>query len=71
MGVDGIEGVVENGRIRLRGDISLPEKTRVVVIVADQETRPAPHLRSPHLAHPEQALEFRKQVIEGPADAKV
>ncbi len=33
--INAIEGVVENGRIRLREDVSLPENTRVYVIVAE------------------------------------
>jgi hypothetical protein len=62
--VNAIEGVVENGRIRLRDDVSLRENTRVYVIVADSLCEAAAHLRTPRLAHPEQARDFRKQVVK-------
>ena len=66
--VTAIEGVVENGRIRLREEVSLAENTRVYVIVADMHTGPSVHIRTPHLAHPQQAGDFRKQIVEMPAD---
>jgi hypothetical protein len=69
--VTAIEGVVENGRIRLREEVSLAENTKVYVIVADMHTSPSVHIRTPRLAHPEQAGDFRKQVVEIPADAKL
>jgi hypothetical protein len=64
-----IEGVVENGSIRLREDVSLPENTKVYVIVAEPTHAPLSHLRTPRLAHPEQAKDFRKQILETRADA--
>ncbi len=66
-----IEGVVENGTIRLREGIHLPEKTKVYVIVAENEGTSMPRLRSPKLAHPQQAGDFAKQVFEVPGDAKL
>lgn len=71
MQVTAIEGVVENGRIRLREPVSLAENTRVYVIVADMPAGPLPRIRSPRLAHPEQAGDFRKQVLEVPGDAQL
>jgi len=69
--VTAIEGVVENGKIRLREDIALAENTRVYVIVADGRGGPVSHVRTPKLAHPEQAGDFRKQIVEVPANAKL
>jgi len=71
MQVTAIEGVVENGRIRLREAVSLAENTRVYVIVADMAAGPLPQIRSPRLAHPEQAGDFRKQIVEVPDDAQL
>ena len=74
MPMTAMEGTVENGRIRLREDISLPENTRVFVIIdgfAGPGTGPSSVIRSPRLAHPEQAGDFRKQVVEAPRDAGV
>ena len=66
-----IEGVVENGRIRLDEGVSLPENTRVYVVVADQPKGRTLHIRSPRLVHPEQADSLRKKVVELPPDAKI
>ncbi|MEI8197518.1 MAG: hypothetical protein WCI73_16605 [Phycisphaerae bacterium] len=69
--VTAIEGVVENGRIRLREVVALAENTRVYVIVADLPPNPSAQIHSPRLAHPEQAGDFRKQIVELPADAEL
>jgi hypothetical protein len=66
-----IEGVVENGKIRLRDEISLAENTRVFVIVADALSSPSARIYSPRLMHPEQAGDFRKVIVEIPGDANV
>jgi hypothetical protein len=64
--VNAIDGIVQNGQIRLREQISLAENTKVYVIVADLSAKAPPlaYIRSPRLAHPEQAADFRKQVLE-------
>ncbi len=64
MQVATFEGVIENGKIRLKTNVNLPEKTRVYVIIPDFEIKKAAHVYSPHLAHPEQAIDFKKEVIE-------
>ncbi len=66
-----IEGVVENGRIRLDEGVNLPENTRVYVIVADQPKTATFHIRSPRLVHPGDADRLRKQVVELPPNAKI
>jgi hypothetical protein len=71
MPLTAIEGVVENGMIRLREDVSLPENTRVYVIIADSRPIASPHVRSPRLAHPDQAGDFRKQIVEVSPDASL
>jgi hypothetical protein len=71
MPLTAIEGVVENGTIRLRENVSLPEKTRVLVIVdgfSGAGATATVRVASPRLAHPEQARDFRKQVVEAPGD---
>lgn len=72
MPLTAIEGVVENGTIRLRENVTLPENARVVVIIdafAGAGAVPASRVRSPRLARPEQAREFRKQIVEARLDA--
>jgi hypothetical protein len=66
-----IKGIVENGRIRLQEDVVLPEHTKVLVIVAEGAEQNIPRVRTPRLVHPEQASDFRKQIVEIPADAKL
>jgi len=63
------EGVVENGQIRLRDNVTLPERSKVYVVIPDEGTAPQAHIHSPRLAHPEQAAAFAKQIIEVPPDA--
>ena len=65
MKVDTYEGVVENGQIRLPPNVSLPEKAKVYIVVPSIETRHGGYIRSPRLAHPEQAADFKKEIIEG------
>ena len=69
MSVTTIEGVVENGQIRLPVSVHLPERTKVYVIVPDGETKTIPYVGSPSLAHPEQARDLTKEVIEEDPDA--
>jgi hypothetical protein len=77
--INAIEGVVENGQIRLRETVTLPEHAKVYVIVANEQidrlVRPGddhpPRIRSPRLAHPEPAKDFAKQVVEPAPDAKL
>jgi hypothetical protein len=69
MGVTTIEGVVENGQIRLPAAIRLPERTKVYVVIPDVEVQPIAYIGSPRLVHPEQAADFTKEVIEEPLDA--
>ena len=71
MKVTTFQGVVENGQIRLRDNVVLPEHTKVYVVIPDVETVPPAHVYSPRLVHPEQAADFVKQVIEVSADAEV
>jgi hypothetical protein len=65
------EGVVENGHVTLPPDAHIPEKTRVYVMVPDAEAKRVPRIFSPRLAHPEQAKDFEKLVIEDITDAGV
>ena len=69
MPISTFEGIVENGQIRLRESVTLPEKTRVYVVIPDLEAAPKARVYSPRLVHPEQADDFAKQVIEVSADA--
>lgn len=69
MGATTIEGIVENGQIRLPVTVRLPERTKVYVVIPDVEVQPVVYIGSPRLVHPEQAADFQKEVIEEPSDA--
>jgi hypothetical protein len=69
MKVTTLPGVVENGLIRLAGNVQLPEKTAVYVIVPGVDIPSVAYLGSPRLVHPEQAADFEKKVVEEPQDA--
>ena len=63
-----LEGIVENGRIRLNESVALPEHTKVFVVVPDLQQA---HLRSPRLANSADADRFAKRLIQTPANAKL
>jgi len=65
------EGIVLDGEIRLRGNVGLPENTRVFVVVADAAESAIAQIRTPRLAHPEQASEFKMEVLDEAQDASV
>lgn len=64
MQVATFEGVVENGEIRIKPNIRLPEKTKVFVVVPNYQAQKIIRLASPRLAHPEQAADFKKEIVE-------
>lgn len=66
-----VEGVVENGQIRLRDNVVLPEHAKVYIVIPDVEPPPSAHIHSPRLVHPAQARDFVKQIIEVSADAEL
>lgn len=71
MNITTFEGVVEQGQIRLKSNIRLPEKIRVYVVIPDLRIEQVAHVFTPRLAHPEQAAEFKLEIIEDPANANV
>jgi hypothetical protein len=71
MGILTIEGIVNNGQIKLPSDVHLPEHARVYVVVPDTKIEPTVHLFSPRLKNPHQAAEFEMQIIEESSDANL
>jgi hypothetical protein len=69
MKVTTFEGVVEHSQIRLPAGVRLPEKAKVYIVVPDVEVQPVAYIASPHLAHPEQLADFKKEVVEEGQDA--
>ena len=71
MSIPTFEGIVKNGAIQLRDNVTLPEETRVYVVIPGFEVGPRARVYSPRLVHPGQASDFAKQVVEVPPDAKL
>ncbi len=71
MGVTTFEGIVEKGQIRLPATIHLPDSTKVYVVIPSLEVEPTLYIGSPRLIHPEQAVDFKKEVLEESPDAGV
>ena len=71
MSIVTIEGVVEHGQIRLKSDVHLPDNTKVYVVVPGMQVQQIAYVASPQLAHPEQAADFKLEVVEESADASV
>ena len=57
------EGVVEHGHVRLPANVSLPENTKVYVVVPDVEAMPMAYIGGPRLVRAGQARDFEKQVV--------
>jgi hypothetical protein len=66
MNIATYEGIVENGQIKLKSNIRLPENAIVYVVVPDRQVV---HMYSPRLAHPEEAASLRMKIIEEGSDA--
>ena len=67
MSVMAFEGIVENGCVRLSFGMVLPDGTKVCVVVPEMSESGAPrvaHIPRPQLAHPEQASDFFKMVVD-------
>jgi hypothetical protein len=61
------EGIVEHGCVHFPAGVSLPEKARVYVVVpeiVEIEVPRSARIASPRLAHPEQASDFVKEVLD-------
>jgi hypothetical protein len=71
MRVSAFEGVVHEGRIRFDEEVLLPENARVYVIVGESARPLVVHVGTPRLVHPEEAADFRKQIVEVADDAKL
>lgn len=71
MGAVTLEGVVEQGQIKITSGISLPERTKVYIVVPDAEIERTVHLHTPRLAHPEAAADFALEIVETPSNANL
>lgn len=71
MQVTAYEGIIENGIIKLKTNVNLPEKMKVYVIIPNMEAEKTVRVYSPRLVHPEQAADFKKEIVEELPNADV
>ncbi|HEX8844224.1 MAG TPA: hypothetical protein VF791_06255 [Pyrinomonadaceae bacterium] len=71
MGVLTIEGIVDNGQIKLNSDVRLPEHIKVYVIVPDMKIEQTVRLFSPRLKNPVQADDFKMEIVKESSDASL
>jgi hypothetical protein len=74
MAVTTYEGVVENGKIRFKAGVKLPENAKVYVVVPDLKTndkKKVVQILSPHLVRREDAARFKMKVTEEKPNARV
>ena len=71
MAIFTFEGRVENGLIRLPDDLTLPEHTKVYVVIPDSADARQARVYSPRLRYPAQAAAFAKQIVEVRPDAEL
>ena len=69
MSVRTFEGIIEKGQVKLNAPVDLPDRTKVYIVVPGAEVEQTAHLRSPRLARPEQAADFKMEIIESFPDA--
>ena len=62
-------GRVENGQLVIREQVALPEQTEFYLVVPDSKTDRVYRIASPRLVHPEQAVDFEKEVELEPDDS--
>ncbi|WP_309713578.1 antitoxin family protein [Armatimonas sp.] len=65
MSVVTYEAIVENGKLRLLEPVSLPEQTRVYVVVPQPKLPELPEtkkIRTPHLKNPADVADFVMEV---------
>jgi hypothetical protein len=71
MSVVTLEGIVEHGQIRLTSNVRLPENAKVYVIIPDAKVEQTARVYSPRLAHPEQATDFKMEIIKESPNANL
>jgi uncharacterized protein (DUF433 family) len=64
MSVATFEGIVEQGLIRLKNGASLPDRVKVYIVVPELEATNQAAIRTPVLAHPEQADDFKLEMVK-------
>jgi hypothetical protein len=71
MSVATFEGIVENGQIRLKANVRLPDQMKVYVVVPEIQVEQVAHIFSPRLANPAQVVDFEMEIVEESPDASL
>ncbi len=68
MNVVTIEGVTDQGLVRLKTEMHLPDNIKVYVVIPTMHVEGTARVCSPRLAQPELIDDFRMEIVEEPAD---
>ena len=71
MSIITLEGVIDNGQVRLKDNVHLPDNTKVYVVVPDIQVEEVARVYSPHLAHPKDAADFKLEVTQDSSNANL
>ena len=66
MTIKAYEGIIKNGRVELKSDIPLPDRTRVYVIIPEAGVVGIARVPGPRFAQSEEAVDFEMEVAEEP-----
>ena len=69
MSIITLEGIVEEGQIRFKSNLQLPDKTKVYIVIPEIQLESRAHIISPRLANPAQAVDFKMEVTEESSSA--
>jgi hypothetical protein len=58
------EGMIIDGQVRFAEQVKLPEHSRVLVTVPDEDVPLTAHVYTPRLAQPEMAKDFAMEIEE-------
>ncbi|MDQ6694500.1 MAG: hypothetical protein M3014_08790 [Chloroflexota bacterium] len=64
MNIVTIEGVTDQGLVRLKTEMRLPDNIKVYVVIPTMQVAGAAPVYSPRLAQPEQLEDFKMEIIE-------
>ena len=71
MSVIAVEGIVEEGKIRLENNFFLPDKTKVIVFVPEFKQEKFARILSPRLANSKKVKDFEMEISEERPNASV
>ncbi len=66
-----LEGIVDQGQIKIQGNIKLPDRAKVYVVIPEILIERSVRVPSPRLVNRKQVADFKMEVVEAGPDARV